>query len=116
MILTLTFPDASTADLEKIAEELEAAGIELASQAPADLQLPAWHDISVALGSSGLVTAFYHIVQTWLNRNAGQEPSKAPTWAPLPKKILISPNQNTPDSSLMYGGLNVHLYGELNVH
>lgn len=73
MILTLTFPDANAAELEKIVEELEAADIELASQAPADLQLPGWHDISVALGSSGLVTAFYHIVQTWLNRNAGQK-------------------------------------------
>ena len=48
---TFTFPDASTADLGKIVEDLEASGIELASQAPADLHLPGWHDIRVALGA-----------------------------------------------------------------
>jgi hypothetical protein len=70
--LTLSFPEASRSDIDGIADDLEAAGIDLSLPKTGALKLPGLHEISVALGGSGLYAAIYHIVQAYLKRVGGQ--------------------------------------------
>jgi len=72
MMLMLNLAGASSSEVRQLVEALESAGIEPAGPVPGQLEIPGWHDVSVALGNAGLITSFYHVIQTYLNRAAGQ--------------------------------------------
>jgi hypothetical protein len=72
LIVTISVPDAAPDDLARLVEDLESAGIEFPTQGSETLKSPVWHDIGVAIGSSGLLTTLYHVIQAYLKRASGQ--------------------------------------------
>lgn len=74
MELSLFFPDADTAALEEVTQQLEELGALCGNrQGSFDLRIPLIGEVIVALGSAGVVGGIVKIIHTYLTRHKDKD-------------------------------------------